>query len=39
MNTIIKPILALFVFAVALMWSGISILLAKMPALWERNVE
>jgi hypothetical protein len=39
MNKIIKTILALFVFAAALMWAGISILLAQMPVLWKNKIE
>jgi hypothetical protein len=39
MKAIIKTILALFVFTAALMWAGISILLAKMPVLWKNKIE
>jgi hypothetical protein len=38
MNKIIKTILALFVFAAALILSGISILLAQMPVLWKNKM-
>lgn len=38
MKTIMKTILALFVFTAALMWAGISILLAQMPVLWKNKM-